>query len=308
MPDDRALYHRAVGEVLDHRKASASFLQRRLGVSYTTAAGFVERMEREGLVAAPDHVGRRAVLVDRDDGAAWVAKSASEGRCPEGHKVPEVAFDPKVGCVVLGCAYRKRPKDRGRLAQEEEEDERRHLERRALRGLRAIPEAEPVDLDAPPLAAWPAELDVDEAGALTARDLPLPTTVDTARPRTSEEIASDRLRQIIERLEALKAQKAEIAAIEGDVRAFAKAIGFSGPGITAVLKMRAQDPEKRVELEAIIETYRHALGIEGPDFAIPLPPASTPIPPPPRRLTAREEASRKALLLGRLERQSELEG
>jgi S-DNA-T family DNA segregation ATPase FtsK/SpoIIIE len=35
-------------------------------VGYNTAARLIERMEKEGLVSRPDHVGRREVLMDTD--------------------------------------------------------------------------------------------------------------------------------------------------------------------------------------------------------------------------------------------------
>ena len=39
-----------------------SYVQRRLGVGYNKAAGFIERMEQEGIVSAPDASGKRQVL------------------------------------------------------------------------------------------------------------------------------------------------------------------------------------------------------------------------------------------------------
>jgi DNA segregation ATPase FtsK/SpoIIIE, S-DNA-T family len=37
-----------------------------LRVGYNSAARLIERMEREGLVSKPDHVGRREVLMDEE--------------------------------------------------------------------------------------------------------------------------------------------------------------------------------------------------------------------------------------------------
>ena len=45
------------------RKVSTSFLQRQLKLGYNRAADLVDRMEREGMISAPDHVGRRQVLL-----------------------------------------------------------------------------------------------------------------------------------------------------------------------------------------------------------------------------------------------------
>jgi S-DNA-T family DNA segregation ATPase FtsK/SpoIIIE len=57
------LYDRAVAIVLRDRKCSTSYIQRRLSVGYNKAASLVERMEQEGVVGAPNHSGKRAILV-----------------------------------------------------------------------------------------------------------------------------------------------------------------------------------------------------------------------------------------------------
>ncbi|WP_020173645.1 DNA translocase FtsK [Methyloferula stellata] len=57
------LYDRAVAIVLRDRKCSTSYIQRRLSVGYNKAASLVERMEEEGVVGAPNHSGKRAILV-----------------------------------------------------------------------------------------------------------------------------------------------------------------------------------------------------------------------------------------------------
>ena len=59
---DADLYTQAVEIVRTDKKASASYLQRRLRIGYNRAASLVERMEAEGIVGPADHVGRREVL------------------------------------------------------------------------------------------------------------------------------------------------------------------------------------------------------------------------------------------------------
>ncbi|MBO9714717.1 DNA translocase FtsK [Sphingomonas sp.] len=59
-------YRQAVQLVAESQKASTSWLQRQLRIGYNTAARLIERMEREGLVSKPDHVGRREVLMDTE--------------------------------------------------------------------------------------------------------------------------------------------------------------------------------------------------------------------------------------------------
>lgn len=56
-------YRMAVQLVVENRKASSSWLSRQLRVGYEGAARLIERMERQGIVSTPDHVGRRDVLI-----------------------------------------------------------------------------------------------------------------------------------------------------------------------------------------------------------------------------------------------------
>jgi S-DNA-T family DNA segregation ATPase FtsK/SpoIIIE len=56
-------YDRAVNIVLRDRKCSTSYIQRRLSVGYNKAASLVERMEKEGVVGAANHAGKREILV-----------------------------------------------------------------------------------------------------------------------------------------------------------------------------------------------------------------------------------------------------
>ena len=67
-PDDpeTQVYRRAVQLVVENRKASTSWLQRQLRIGYNRAARHIERMEKDGLVSRPDHVGRREVLMDTE--------------------------------------------------------------------------------------------------------------------------------------------------------------------------------------------------------------------------------------------------
>lgn len=55
-------YRSAVQLVCEHQKASTSWLQRQLRIGYNSAARLIERMEKDGIVSRPDHVGRREVL------------------------------------------------------------------------------------------------------------------------------------------------------------------------------------------------------------------------------------------------------
>jgi S-DNA-T family DNA segregation ATPase FtsK/SpoIIIE len=56
------LYDQAVAVVTRDRKASTSYIQRRLQIGYNRAASLMERMEREGVVGAANHAGKRDIL------------------------------------------------------------------------------------------------------------------------------------------------------------------------------------------------------------------------------------------------------
>ncbi|MBN8809029.1 MAG: DNA translocase FtsK 4TM domain-containing protein [Sphingomonas sp.] len=59
-------YRGAIQLVVESQKASTSWLQRQMRIGYNSAARLIERMEKDGIVGRPDHVGRREVLRDRD--------------------------------------------------------------------------------------------------------------------------------------------------------------------------------------------------------------------------------------------------
>ncbi len=60
--DTDALYDKAVFVVTESRKASISYVQRRLRIGYNRAARIIEEMEENGVVSAPGHNGAREVL------------------------------------------------------------------------------------------------------------------------------------------------------------------------------------------------------------------------------------------------------
>merc|ERR1711991_1154442 len=61
------LYDKAVSIVCREKKASTSFIQRHLQIGYNRAARIIEKMEAEGIVSPANHVGRREVLVGKDN-------------------------------------------------------------------------------------------------------------------------------------------------------------------------------------------------------------------------------------------------
>ena len=76
----------------------------------------------------------------------------------------------------------------------------------------------------------------------------------------SVSINNNRLADIIDRIEALESDKAEIASDIKEVYAEAKSGGFDPKIIRKVIALRRMDRDKRAEEQALIDTYMAALG------------------------------------------------
>jgi len=64
------IYDKAVNIVLQDRKVSTSYIQRRLSIGYNRAATIIEKMEQEGVISAANHAGKRDILVGDESTAA----------------------------------------------------------------------------------------------------------------------------------------------------------------------------------------------------------------------------------------------
>lgn len=64
---DEDLYAQAMQIVLTDKRASTSYLQRRLKVGYNKAATLIERLEEDGVISGPNHAGKREILKRGDD-------------------------------------------------------------------------------------------------------------------------------------------------------------------------------------------------------------------------------------------------
>ena len=60
--DEDELYQSAVKIIKTEKKASTSFLQRKLQIGYNRAARLIDKMEESGLISKANHVGKREVL------------------------------------------------------------------------------------------------------------------------------------------------------------------------------------------------------------------------------------------------------
>ena len=60
-----SLYDQAVAIVTRDGRASTSYVQRRLQIGYNRAARLIEQMEEQGVISAPNHAGKREILVGK---------------------------------------------------------------------------------------------------------------------------------------------------------------------------------------------------------------------------------------------------
>ncbi|WP_375194778.1 DUF2312 domain-containing protein [Sphingobium sp.] len=80
--------------------------------------------------------------------------------------------------------------------------------------------------------------------------------------KANPEAAAQQLGQFIERIERLEEEKQGISDDIKDVYLEAKATGFDAKGMKSIIALRKMERNTRMENEAILETYKSALGIE----------------------------------------------
>jgi uncharacterized protein (UPF0335 family) len=74
--------------------------------------------------------------------------------------------------------------------------------------------------------------------------------------------ADDRLRLLIERIERLEEEKQGIVDDIKDVYLEAKAVGYDPKIMRQIVRLRKMNPDDRAEMEAILEVYKKALGLD----------------------------------------------
>lgn len=74
--------------------------------------------------------------------------------------------------------------------------------------------------------------------------------------------SDDRLRLLIERIERLAEEKKGISDDIKDVYSEAKATGYDTKAMKEVVKLRKKSRDDRMQEEAILETYKSALGLD----------------------------------------------
>lgn len=74
-------------------------------------------------------------------------------------------------------------------------------------------------------------------------------------------VSADQLRLFIERIERLEEEKKGIADDVKDVYAEAKANGYDTKTMRSIVRLRKMEKNARDEMDALLDTYRTALGI-----------------------------------------------
>ena len=80
--------------------------------------------------------------------------------------------------------------------------------------------------------------------------------------QTETNVAADQLRLFIERVERLEEEKKGIADDIRDVYSEAKSRGYDAKIMRQIVRLRKMEPHDRQEMQAILETYMSALGLE----------------------------------------------
>lgn len=78
---------------------------------------------------------------------------------------------------------------------------------------------------------------------------------------TSYRVAAGELRQFIERIERLDAEKKDLSDQQKEVMAEAKGRGYDTKVIRKVIALRKRTPDEIAEEEAVLDMYREALGL-----------------------------------------------
>lgn len=74
--------------------------------------------------------------------------------------------------------------------------------------------------------------------------------------------SEEQLRLLIERVERMEEEKKNVAEDIRDVYSEAKAVGFDPKIMRQIIRLRKMEADDRAEMEAILETYKKALGMD----------------------------------------------
>ena len=78
----------------------------------------------------------------------------------------------------------------------------------------------------------------------------------------TDNVSAEQLRQFIERIERLEEEKRSFADDIKDVYTEAKSTGFDAKTMRKIVALRKMEKHHRDEADALMETYRQALGLQ----------------------------------------------
>jgi uncharacterized protein (UPF0335 family) len=78
---------------------------------------------------------------------------------------------------------------------------------------------------------------------------------------TPQNVAADRLRSLVERIERLDEERKALGNDIRDIYAEAKSAGFDVKVLRQLIRIRKQEPAEVEEQESLLDVYRHALGM-----------------------------------------------
>lgn len=78
---------------------------------------------------------------------------------------------------------------------------------------------------------------------------------------TTYQVTADELRQFVERIERLEAEKKDISDHQKEVMAEAKGRGYDTVALKKIIALRKKNPDDIAEEEAVLELYKEALGM-----------------------------------------------
>jgi len=86
-------------------------------------------------------------------------------------------------------------------------------------------------------------------------------STETTDAASQGNIAADRLRSLIERIERLEVERKALGSDIKDIYAEAKSAGFDVAVLRQLIRIRKQEPADVEEQETLLDVYRRALGM-----------------------------------------------
>lgn len=87
------------------------------------------------------------------------------------------------------------------------------------------------------------------------------TERDTAEAATTGNVAGDRLKSLVERIERLEEERKALGSDIKDIYAEAKSAGFDVKVLRQLIRLRKQEPAEIEEQETLLDVYRRAIGM-----------------------------------------------